>query len=135
MLGRKAGTIVSNGMVTSAVTWESRSHGDGLHVTVHVPEAHVIPAAWSTWSMRALPTLAADAGVALAWLVDRPTVSSVILGARTVEQLEDNLGAAGLHLSEEHTRRLDEASDPAPADYPYGHHGTQAQQRRLDGFR
>jgi aryl-alcohol dehydrogenase-like predicted oxidoreductase len=38
------------------------------------------------------------AQVALAWLADRPAVSSVILGARTLEQLEDNLGAAGLHL-------------------------------------
>src|SRR5689334_15170805 len=39
------------------------------------------------------------AQVALAWVADRPTVTSVILGARTVEQLDDNLGAAGLHLS------------------------------------
>ena len=38
------------------------------------------------------------AQVALAWLVDRPAVTSVILGARTLEQLDDNLGAAGLHL-------------------------------------
>ena len=38
------------------------------------------------------------AQVALAWLVDRPLMTSVILGARTLEQLEDNLGAAGLHL-------------------------------------
>src|SRR3954470_3855159 len=43
------------------------------------------------------------AQVALAWLVDRPMVSSVILGARTVEQLRDNLGAVGLHLDAEHT--------------------------------
>jgi aryl-alcohol dehydrogenase-like predicted oxidoreductase len=52
------------------------------------------------------------AQVALAWLVDRPTVTSVILGARTVEQLDDNLGAAGLHLTEDETARLDAASDP-----------------------
>ena len=75
------------------------------------------------------------AQVALAWLVDRPAVTSVILGARTVEQLEDNLGAAGLHLTEEDTRRLDEASDPISADYPYGRHGSPGWQRRLDGFR
>ena len=43
------------------------------------------------------------AQVALAWLADRPAVTSVILGARTIEQLEDNLGAAGLHLSPEET--------------------------------
>jgi aryl-alcohol dehydrogenase-like predicted oxidoreductase len=71
------------------------------------------------------------AQVALAWLVDRPMVSSVILGARTVEQLHDNLGAAGLHLSEDETARLDAASDPAPADYPYGGPGTQQRSRAL----
>src|SRR3954451_9103745 len=63
---------------------------------------------------------ASMAQVALAWLADRPTVTSVILGARTTEQLDDNLGAADLHLSEEETARLDAASDPGAADYPYG---------------
>ena len=58
--------------------------------------------------------------VALAWLHDRPAVTSVILGARTTAQLKDNLGAAGLHLDADETARLDAASDPAPADYPYG---------------
>jgi aryl-alcohol dehydrogenase-like predicted oxidoreductase len=75
------------------------------------------------------------AQVSLAWLVDRPTVTSVIIGARTVEQLEDNLGAAGLHLAEEHTRRLDSASDPQPADYPYGLHGLEARSRSLGSIR
>ena len=55
------------------------------------------------------------AQVALAWLVDRPAVSSVILGARTTEQLADNLGSAGLHLDEQETSRLDAASDPGAA--------------------
>jgi aryl-alcohol dehydrogenase-like predicted oxidoreductase len=71
------------------------------------------------------------AQVALAWLVDRPTVTSVILGARTIEQLEDNLGAADLHLSDEHTERLDRASDPQPADYPYGGPGDEQRSRDL----
>jgi diketogulonate reductase-like aldo/keto reductase len=56
------------------------------------------------------------AQVALAWLVDRPMVTSVILGARTVERLQDNLGAADMHLGDE-VARLDPASDPATADY------------------
>jgi len=73
------------------------------------------------------------AQVALSWLVDRPAVTSVILGARTVTQLEDNLGAAGLHLSEEETARLDAASDPAAADYPYGVPGTEQRSRRIEG--
>ena len=73
------------------------------------------------------------ARVALAWLADRPAVSSVILGARTIEQLEDNLGAAGLHLSAAHAQRLDAASDPQPADYPYGGPGTDQRNRSLEG--
>jgi aryl-alcohol dehydrogenase-like predicted oxidoreductase len=75
------------------------------------------------------------AQVALAWLADRPGVTSVILGARTVEQLEDNLGAAGLHLSEEETARLDAASDPGAADYPYGGPGLDQRHRALPGAR
>jgi aryl-alcohol dehydrogenase-like predicted oxidoreductase len=71
--------------------------------------------------------------VALAWLVDRPCVTSVILGARTLEQLDDNLGAAGLHLSAEETRTLDEASDPQAADYPYGVPGVDQRNRELPG--
>jgi aryl-alcohol dehydrogenase-like predicted oxidoreductase len=73
------------------------------------------------------------AQVALAWLVDRPTVTSVILGARDVEQLADNLGAAGLHLSEEERTRLDEVSDPGPADYPYGGPGQAQRSRSIEG--
>jgi aryl-alcohol dehydrogenase-like predicted oxidoreductase len=71
------------------------------------------------------------AQVALAWLVDRPAVSSVILGARTLDQLEDNLGAADLHLGEEETARLDAVSDPGAADYPYGGPGIQQRSRTL----
>jgi aryl-alcohol dehydrogenase-like predicted oxidoreductase len=71
------------------------------------------------------------ARVALAWLVDRPAVTSVILGARTLEQLDDNLGAADLHLSAEETARLDEASRPIVDDYPYGEPGVSQRDRRL----
>jgi aryl-alcohol dehydrogenase-like predicted oxidoreductase len=73
------------------------------------------------------------AQVALAWLVDRPMVSSVILGARTVEQLQENLGAVGLHLTPDEIARLDEASDPAAADYPYGGPGMEQRSRSIDG--
>jgi aryl-alcohol dehydrogenase-like predicted oxidoreductase len=67
--------------------------------------------------------------VALAWLVDRPAVTSVILGARTLDQLDDNLAAAEVHLSPEDTTLLDEASAPLVADYPYGGPG-EAQRSR-----
>ncbi len=69
--------------------------------------------------------------VALAWLSARPAVTSVILGARTVAQLEDNLGAADLLLSEEETALLDEASALEVADYPYGDLGLDQRSREL----
>lgn len=60
------------------------------------------------------------ASVALAWLRDRPAVSSVILGARTVDQLEQNLAAADLVLTTEERGSLDRASAPGYPLYPYG---------------
>ena len=75
------------------------------------------------------------AQVAIAWLVDRPAVSSVILGARTLEQLDDNLGAVGLHLDEKERSRLDEASRPEVGDYPYGERGVEQRTRRIEGGR
>jgi aryl-alcohol dehydrogenase-like predicted oxidoreductase len=69
--------------------------------------------------------------VALAWVADRPAVTSVILGARTVEQLEDNLGAADLHLSDKEAELLTESSAPEVADYPYGALALQQRGRAL----
>ena len=60
------------------------------------------------------------AQVALAWLLQRPTVSSVIIGARTDEQLADNLRAAELQLSQAERDRLEEVSRP-PLLYPFWH--------------
>ncbi|MGY1608400.1 MULTISPECIES: aldo/keto reductase [unclassified Geodermatophilus] len=71
--------------------------------------------------------------VALAWLLARPAVSSVILGARTTDQLRGNLGAAGLVLSVEETARLDAVSDPGAPDYPYGELGIEQRSRSLSG--
>jgi aryl-alcohol dehydrogenase-like predicted oxidoreductase len=90
-----------------------------------------------TWDViEAVESVASSRGVtmaqvALGWLVDRPMVTSVILGARTVEQLQDNLGAAELHLDGQELGRLDAASDPAPADYPYGGPGIDQRSRTL----
>jgi len=78
---------------------------------------------------------ASMAQVALAWLVDRPAVTSVILGARTLDHLEDNLGAADLHLSAAETEQLDTASDPGAADYPYGQPGIEQRSRAIAGSR
>ena len=71
------------------------------------------------------------AEVALAWGAARPAVSSTILGARIVTQLEANLRAAGLRLTAAQTAALDTASDPHPADYPYGELGVEQRARTL----
>jgi aryl-alcohol dehydrogenase-like predicted oxidoreductase len=71
------------------------------------------------------------AEVALAWVTARPAVSSTILGARTVTQLEANLRAAGLRLTAAQTAALDTASSPHPADYPYGELGVEQRARTL----
>jgi aryl-alcohol dehydrogenase-like predicted oxidoreductase len=77
---------------------------DTIDVLVEVADAHDVSAAQ----------------VALAWLLRRPTVSSIVIGARTDEQLADNLKAAELTLSDAEILRLEEVSRP-PLLYPYWH--------------
>jgi aryl-alcohol dehydrogenase-like predicted oxidoreductase len=72
-----------------------------------------------------LEAIAADVGktipqVALNWVLNRPTVSSVVIGARTEAQLRENLGAVGWALSAAHVAKLDAVSDRRPI-YPYWH--------------
>jgi aryl-alcohol dehydrogenase-like predicted oxidoreductase len=73
------------------------------------------------------------AEVALSWVTARPAVTSTILGARTMEQLEANLRAADLHLTAEETAALDAASAPRAPDYPYGELGLDQRSRQLAG--
>jgi aryl-alcohol dehydrogenase-like predicted oxidoreductase len=73
--------------------------------------------------------------VALAWLGAQPAVTSVILGARTVNQLKDNLGAVQLELSADELETLTTASAPRADDYPYGAGGVQQRNRNIQGGR
>ena len=68
------------------------------------------------------------AQVALAWLLGRPGVTSVIVGARTEEQLADNLAAATLELAPEEQAQLEEVSRP-PLLYPFWHQRASASDR------
>jgi aryl-alcohol dehydrogenase-like predicted oxidoreductase len=68
------------------------------------------------------------AQVALAYLLGRPAVTSVVVGARTTEQLTDNLAAADLILSGQEREQLDQASAP-PLIYPYWHQAKTASDR------
>ena len=73
------------------------------------------------------------AEVSLAWVTNRPGVSSTILGTRTVEQLERNLRSAELRLGPDEEALLDAASDLAASDYPYGALGEEQRRRHLAG--
>ncbi|PZF62795.1 aldo/keto reductase [Curtobacterium sp. MCBD17_013] len=94
-----------------------------------------------TWAVLGAVGAAAEAHgtsysqVALAWLLAQPAVTSVILGARTVEQLQDNLASADLVLTPEELRALSEASTPRIDDYPYGTAGVAQRDRKLTGGR
>lgn len=85
---------------------------DTIDVLVEIADGHSVSAAQ----------------VALAWLLGRPTISSVIVGARTDEQLADNLKAAELQLTDEERNRLEQVSRP-PLLYPYWHQGKTAAAR------
>jgi aryl-alcohol dehydrogenase-like predicted oxidoreductase len=94
-----------------------------------------------TWTViDAVEDIAAAHGVspsqvALAWLADRPAVTSVILGARTTEQLADNLAAAELQLSAGDVDRLTSASQPETGVYPYGPMAQEQRSRKMEGGR
>jgi len=94
-----------------------------------------------TWAvLAAVEAIAKDhdataSQVSIAWLLAQPAMTSVILGARTVEQLVDNLGASDLELSAAEIARLSEASAPRADDYPYGTAGVAQRERRIEGGR
>jgi aryl-alcohol dehydrogenase-like predicted oxidoreductase len=100
-------------------------------------EAHDRRGTDRTWAViDAVQKIAEERGVsmaevALAWVTGRPAVSSTILGARTISQLETNLRAARLHLTAAETATLDNASDPHPTDYPYGELAVEQRARTL----
>jgi len=85
---------------------------DTIDALVEIGEAHGVSAAQ----------------VALAWLLGRPAVTSVIIGARTDEQLADNLAAADLVLTGEQRARLDRVSQE-PLRYPHWHQADTARDR------
>lgn len=78
---------------------------------------------------------ASSSQVALAWLGAQPAVTAVILGARTVAQLTDNLGAVDLRLTVGELAELSAASAPRADDYPYGTGGVQQRHRATAGGR
>jgi aryl-alcohol dehydrogenase-like predicted oxidoreductase len=84
-----------------------------------------VPEAYLFRVLDALDEIAAETGktvpqIALNWLLQRPTVATLLIGARNEEQLRQNLGAVGWNLTPEQVAKLDAASTVRPA-YPYWH--------------
>jgi len=97
---------------------KSRLHG-GAEAGPQMPDEYLFRV------VDALDEVAKETGktipqVALNWLLQRPTVSSVIVGARNEEQLKQNLGAVGWNLTADQVAKLDKASE-VPLTYPYWH--------------
>jgi aryl-alcohol dehydrogenase-like predicted oxidoreductase len=85
---------------------------DTIDVLVEIADGHGVSAAQ----------------VALAWLLERPGITTVIVGARTDEQLADNLASARLELTDDERSRLEQVSRP-PLPYPFWHQRNTASDR------
>jgi aryl-alcohol dehydrogenase-like predicted oxidoreductase len=75
--------------------------------------------------MDVLDVIAGETGksvaqVAINWVLQRPTIANIVIGARNEEQLKQNLGATGWNLTTDQIKKLDEVSAIAPI-YPYWH--------------
>ncbi|MBB5158738.1 aldo/keto reductase [Saccharopolyspora phatthalungensis] len=146
-LGLLAWSPLSGGLLTDKYSAHARPDGDSrfteqmergkMHdnYVAALYQAHVTNE--RTWAvLKILRDIAVTRGVtpaavALAWVAARPGVSSVILGARTSAQLAANLAARDLTLDAEEITRLNEASDPCPAGYPYGAFGAMQRSRSI----
>ncbi|HTV23655.1 MAG TPA: aldo/keto reductase [Polyangiaceae bacterium] len=127
-LDQKVGTIVWSPLGWGRLTGKLRRgeplpDGSRLHVTggaaPPVPDERLFRVL-AVLDEVARETERSVPAVALNWLLARPSVASVIIGARTEAQLQDNLGALGWTLSPEQRQRLDAAS-AVTAPYPYWH--------------
>src|SRR5271163_4109811 len=96
-----------------------------LNTKVVVDSGPQVPEEYLYKVIDALDEVAKETGktvpqIALNWLLRRPTVSTIIVGARNEQQLKQNLGAIGWNLSKEQIAKLDAASE-VPLAYPYWH--------------
>jgi aryl-alcohol dehydrogenase-like predicted oxidoreductase len=127
-LDQKLGTIVWGPLSQGRLSGKFRRNQPipaGSRVAQGAGEGPAIPEEWFYHIVDVLDEISAETGktvaqVALNWLLQRPTVASVIIGARDEEQLQENLGAVGWNLTAEQVARLDAASE-TDTIYPYWH--------------
>jgi aryl-alcohol dehydrogenase-like predicted oxidoreductase len=127
-LDQKVGTLVWGPLSQGRLSGKFR-RGEpmpaGSRMAQGAGEGPAIPDDWFYSVVDVLDTISAETGktvaqVALNWLLQRPTVSSVIIGARDEAQLRENLGAVGWNLTPEQVAKLDAVSE-TDTIYPYWH--------------
>jgi len=126
-LDQNVGTMVWSALAGGALSGKLR-RGQPMPAGSRLATADFLAGARSDKlfdTLDALEAIAAELGksvsqVAINWLLRRPSVVNVVVGARNEEQLKQNLGAVGWTLSAEHIAKLDAASETRPL-YPYWH--------------
>jgi aryl-alcohol dehydrogenase-like predicted oxidoreductase len=126
-LDQKVGTVVWSALAGGALSGKLR-RGQPVPESSRLATADFLAHARSDKLYDVVDTLEAIAQeigktvsqVALNWVLRRPSVVSIVVGARNAEQLKQNLGAVGWTLSDEHMARLDSVSETQPI-YPYWH--------------
>ncbi len=127
-LDQKVGTLVWGPLSQGRLSGKFRRDQPippGSRIDQGAGEGPEVPDEWLYNIVDVLDAISAETGktvaqVSLNWLLQRPTVSSVIIGARDENQLRENLGAVGWNLSAEQVARLDAVSE-TPTIYPYWH--------------
>lgn len=127
-LDQKVGTIVWSPLAAGRLSGKFRRSQPmpaGTRIEQGAGEGPALPEEWFYNLVDVLDAVAAETGksvaqVSLNWLLQRPTVSSIIIGARNETQLQQNLGSVGWNLSPEQVARLDAASQRERI-YPYWH--------------
>jgi aryl-alcohol dehydrogenase-like predicted oxidoreductase len=127
-IDQRVGTLVWSPLAGGRLTGKVRRNQplpENSRLVTKAAEEHQMPPEYLYGVVDALDEVAQETGktiaqIALNWLLRRPTVSSIIIGARNEQQLRENLGAVGWELSAEQVARLDAASATRPI-YPYWH--------------
>jgi aryl-alcohol dehydrogenase-like predicted oxidoreductase len=126
-LDQKVGTVVWSALAGGALSGKMR-RGQPMPANSRLATADFLAGARSDKlydTIDVLEQIAAETGktvsqVALNWVLQRPSVVSIVVGARNAEQLRQNLGAVGWSLGAEQMAKLDAASETRPI-YPYWH--------------
>jgi aryl-alcohol dehydrogenase-like predicted oxidoreductase len=110
---------LAGGLLSGKFDPDKKGPADARRASFDFPPVNMerLPRVLTALRSVAAATNTSVARVALAWQLTRPFVTSIIIGAKTKEQLVDNLAAADLQLTAEHVKLLDDAS-ALPAEYP-----------------